>query len=342
MEKLFNDVYFFESPLLNFISCMFRMLNNEKFKDNHNEIDRLLQKCKESKDYNDNIKKKLNKFFNWETFFGICLISRVIKNNIQTIDEFIEYIQNIDSNELLSLFLSTGYNSEDNAINIEELLADEKKCIDFINNEMYLPTEHKWDILQFFMKPDDMKKEFLELIVEFNKIYVAIQNEVINKTRDAKIDIIKNIKKYRDEYIGIVTNLKYKKEQKIILAMSYFYGSACLETGYDEYRIYMVGFKYYKKNTETKHSILSVVDVFKTLGDETRLNIIKLLSNKSCYGKEISKALKLSNSTISHHLYMLVDKEIVTIQRVDNRTYFSLNKQQLKKIVNDTVNKILN
>lgn len=347
-----NNIYYFDSPVIDFLASMFRIVNNEKIQEDINtyskdykldaELVALVEKCE--KLISNDIRNNLNLFFNWETFFGMCLVIKVVENDIQSVKDFILYIKNIDEKELLIAFLGTGYTLEENDdFCLDDIIKDQKKSIEFINNNMHIPTEFKWNILQFCINPIQMKEDLVYLLEKFYEIYISMEDDVIDKVKSYKKNLIDNLEKYGDEYASIITNIpisKYKDE-KVVFAVSYFYEYALLDSYGNNIHLYMVGYKHSEVYVEKKHGILSGVELFKALGDETRLNIVRLLSKKKWYGKELAKELNLSNSTISHHLSLLVLNKIIIPDRVDNRTYYSLNQDAFKKLVMNKIDNIL-
>ena len=71
---------------------------------------------------------------------------------------------------------------------------------------------------------------------------------------------------------------------------------------------------------------------YKALADETRLDIIRLLAKGESFGVELSKAIGLSQPTVSKHLRILASEGILKL-RMDGLTkYFSLNPSRLDEI----------
>ena len=66
---------------------------------------------------------------------------------------------------------------------------------------------------------------------------------------------------------------------------------------------------------------------FKAFGDPSRLRIIWLLSSKEMTVNDIVKAVGLSQPTVSRHLAILREAEIVTDRRDGQRVYYGLNKE---------------
>lgn len=72
------------------------------------------------------------------------------------------------------------------------------------------------------------------------------------------------------------------------------------------------------------------------LGDDTRLKIMKLLSqHEALCVCEIQGAFDVEQPTISHHLRILRDANLVDVQRRGTWAYYSLRKDALKELVGE-------
>ena len=68
-----------------------------------------------------------------------------------------------------------------------------------------------------------------------------------------------------------------------------------------------------------------VAAVFKALGDENRIQILKmLLTGEKCACRLLDK-LNITQPTLSHHMKILCDVQIVKGRKVGKWTYYSLN-----------------
>lgn len=65
---------------------------------------------------------------------------------------------------------------------------------------------------------------------------------------------------------------------------------------------------------------------FKAFGDPSRLRIVNLLANKEMTVNDIAKAVDLAQPTVSRHLAILREANIVTDRRDGQSIYYSLNK----------------
>ena len=64
--------------------------------------------------------------------------------------------------------------------------------------------------------------------------------------------------------------------------------------------------------------------IFKALGDENRIRILKLLKGGEKCACKLLEELNISQSTLSHHMKILCDAEIVTGRKDGKWMYYSI------------------
>ena len=69
---------------------------------------------------------------------------------------------------------------------------------------------------------------------------------------------------------------------------------------------------------------------FKAFSDPTRLRILKLLASKEMSVNEIVKKIGLSQPTVSRHLSILREAEVVSDRRDGQQIFYSLNKKSVE------------
>ena len=86
------------------------------------------------------------------------------------------------------------------------------------------------------------------------------------------------------------------------------------------------------------------LEIFKCLSDKSRLRIINDLMIEPMYVELLSERLGLSTSTISFHLKKLMDADIVSSQKEQYYTIYSLNEEiltmNLKELIKDNRNEV--
>ena len=76
-----------------------------------------------------------------------------------------------------------------------------------------------------------------------------------------------------------------------------------------------------------------MVNTFKAIGDETRLKIITLVMNEPLKVSSISEKVGLSQSAVSHQLHILKVNNIVKKERKGKETYYSLDDDHVKEVI---------
>lgn len=74
----------------------------------------------------------------------------------------------------------------------------------------------------------------------------------------------------------------------------------------------------------------AVAELFKALGDETRLAIVQMLLGKELCVCDVLDAFDMSQPTISHHLKILRQAGVVQDERQGKWIYYSLNPAAFK------------
>lgn len=88
-----------------------------------------------------------------------------------------------------------------------------------------------------------------------------------------------------------------------------------------------------KNRLPDNDTIENLSEVFKVFGDATRLKIMWVLfDNEKCVF-DISEALKMSQSAISHQLKVLKDARLVRSRREGKNTFYSLDDEHVERII---------
>ena len=73
--------------------------------------------------------------------------------------------------------------------------------------------------------------------------------------------------------------------------------------------------------------------LLKLLADKSKFEILSSTVSKAAYGAELAGRLGLSTATISHHTSALLQYNLLSIEKVDNRIYYSCNQETVKKLL---------
>lgn len=74
-------------------------------------------------------------------------------------------------------------------------------------------------------------------------------------------------------------------------------------------------------------------DVFKALSDSTRRKILELLGKKDMNAGEIAEYFNISKPSISHHLTILKNADLISDERKGQNIVYSLNTTVFQDVV---------
>jgi DNA-binding transcriptional ArsR family regulator len=87
----------------------------------------------------------------------------------------------------------------------------------------------------------------------------------------------------------------------------------------------------------TEDLAVGVADIFKALGDPTRVKIIFLLLKQELCVHDLSTLLSMGQSAVSHQLRYLRDTHIVKRRKVGKTVFYSLDDDHIEQIFVQTL-----
>lgn len=84
-------------------------------------------------------------------------------------------------------------------------------------------------------------------------------------------------------------------------------------------------------------TLQTVTELFKALGDPTRVKIMNLICEKEHAVNQIVESLNLSQSTVSHQLRVLRDKNLVTSRRDGRTIYYKIADEHVIQILHEAI-----
>lgn len=106
----------------------------------------------------------------------------------------------------------------------------------------------------------------------------------------------------------------------VVLSPTYFFRPYNLITAYHGVRVYI----YPIQTVHGDHAPPELVRLYKALGDETRLKILRLIAGREMYLQELATALGLSHVTVLHHMVVLRAAHLVQVVERGNLKYYRL------------------
>lgn len=78
---------------------------------------------------------------------------------------------------------------------------------------------------------------------------------------------------------------------------------------------------------------------FKAISDERRRTILRILSRGDMSAGDIAKKFNISQPTVSNHLKILREADLISEKKVKQNRIYSLNKKELREVI-DTLEEI--
>lgn len=86
-------------------------------------------------------------------------------------------------------------------------------------------------------------------------------------------------------------------------------------------------------NERKRGGSMGLENKFKALSDPTRRKILDLLKNGRMTAGEISSHFEMTGATVSHHLSVLVESELILEEKAGKYKYFELNTSVIDEIM---------
>lgn len=282
-------------------------------------------------------------------FFNICSIEYVLTAFIadnEGLDDVVDLLKLMENSDEVTFFSYLGgvfiseYESDlhNTWCKINNNLKD---MSDYIQKVVVNDLDKKEKILECFKNPEETKKRLCFLCNQFyEKSYKPIEDEILHELNNGLIKYKQLLHYNPEEFLKKYFLDFFKPENnsfqyKINVHISFFKQISFLVISLHDYirkdgwvALGIRSYEFYSKD-----QLKDNVDKFlKALSDKSRLSIIKILSQRSCYGYEIAGLLKLTPPTVNYHMNFLMDANIASFDRIENKVYYSLNKEKIKEM----------
>lgn len=94
------------------------------------------------------------------------------------------------------------------------------------------------------------------------------------------------------------------------------------------------------ENLPSEDDIVDISEIFKLLGDPSRMRILSALRIKELCVGDLSALMEISQSGVSHQLRLLKKNRIVKTRRDGKLIYYMLNDQHIENIIDISLNHI--
>lgn len=354
MKLTDEQVVFTVHPPIEFVYALNLIANEESINKFYHEY--YFNPSEEFKQLLEEMKDKLSKhmrsellyLFEWRDMLDI--LGRIILENeeIKTIPEFISFIDQMHEKKLLSYIMRQvlfGENSFNESLvcwnDCEHISGSIKKLILDMDDKT---NEEKGKLLECLENPSEIKSRLCFLIAQFyEKCYKPIEDKLLyismlTKERYEKL-FHADSEYFHKEFLSKYSSFEYNR---LVIHISYFTQiRSWLFSIKPHNNVLWVSLGIYTEHYPRKVFIKAKVQKFvKILSDKKRFEMVELLGKRPHYVHELAAELELTPPTVSYHLNSLADLNLVSIERLNNKTYYSLKKEILSELL-ENVTEIL-
>lgn len=79
----------------------------------------------------------------------------------------------------------------------------------------------------------------------------------------------------------------------------------------------------------------ALCEVLKLLSDRSKMDILRILKEQRAYGGELARRMDLTTATISYHMQALINYNMVGVEKVNNRIYYTLNRRRIEELLDE-------
>lgn len=205
-----------------------------------------------------------------------------------------------------------------------------------------LDNDEKIKMMDLFQHADERFDTYVELIQRIEKIYLKYYGDVEHYVK-SKVELFSSSGKDDAKNTPIANYIdaerwNFRSDESIHLYFSIINkGTLGMTIIMDEsIRPNMIFGILFEELTELlnkeKHDAELFVEQMKALGEENRFNIMKLLSQKPYYLKEIACTVGLTPATVSHHMEQLIKAELVYMTTEGRKVYYHVNDNKIKSL----------
>lgn len=250
-----------------------------------------------------------------------------------------------DCDRLLTFALYQSPNRAGYLVDIDTL-ADYARFLD----ELELPPERKWECVENYLHYDENVKELTPLMAQaveaFEKVTAGMEPPSFGLEEDTDEAFAAAARHYCTVELDMEAEFAALGSYMLLDGQTYAVLKHLPDEEHKEPWIQTtmyVGFTRFesKKAEERNLSGESAAEALRTIADPTRMEILRVLTQREVYAKELCDMLHMSASAISKHIAKLTSAGLVEC-RVDSiRTYYSLNPDRVAEVMDSVKGMLL-
>jgi DNA-binding transcriptional ArsR family regulator len=222
----------------------------------------------------------------------------------------------------------------------EELKDNVAAMMELVQHTEFQDPVRQERVIESLKNPEETKQRLSFFLEQFyQRSFKLIENnltEILEPQQEKYQKLFNNNpKKFLEQYLNVIP----REEQSLVVCLSFFkyiswHNYSLYENVSQDWFVMGV---YSDMLYEENRCYERFSNFFHTLSDPNRISILKMLSERPYYGQELAEKLNITPATVSYHMTFLQRAGIITVQRADNRSYYSMENSKLMKPLKDFI-----
>lgn len=296
------------------------------------------------------LKNGLSKFIESELtyFFDLSGIGYIfyqyilLHEDLSDINELLHVLYKYDSIDFCFRIVESVCKTnipEINTVEYHELQLDISKMISLVEKTEFQDIQRREKVLESLKNPEETLQRFCFLLNQFYKNnFSRIEMDIIRTCMVGKEKyeslFERNPQKFLEQYLNSTSS-----DSSPVVCISFFkyiawhHYALTSAKNRDWFILGLYSDLLFDENLSSERYSY----IFKTLSDPNRIAILRLLSERSWYGQEIAEKLNITPATISYHMAFLQKAGFISFERMDNRSYYCMNKTNMIRTLEDFI-----
>lgn len=289
------------------------------------------------------MKQELNYFFELPGIGYIIYQYILGHEDITDLPTLLQAFRRYEPNDLVVRVVKSVSKSnfpDENTAEYEDLKNNLDAMMEIVKHTEFQDPDRQERVMESLRNPEETKQRlsfFLEQFYQrcFRLIEEKLQGILESQKEKYQKLYRSNPKKFVEQYL----NVNPKEGAAPIVCISFFKYISWHNYSLDENdsRDWFVMGVYSDLLYQENLCYERYSNFFNTLSDPNRIAILKMLSEKPCYGQELAEKLDITPATVSYHMTFLQRAGVITVQKSDNRSYYSMNHAHLMKPLEDFI-----
>lgn len=279
--------------------------------------------------------------FNNFDFIDLILNAYPVNDDFEPI-KYLKKILNEKASDLRVKFIESLADFEDIG---EEKIKEFKQNGDLIElmSDLPLDSSLKWNLMLVFQYPHTYIHKFIDLMVKIKPIF---ENEY-EKHHQELTKFKTFFEKYLNEngLLGLqelsnsLVNINLLKNENPTIILSSFIPYSIILYDHENLKIIVWGLKIadalQKIKEINENRLLERTQVFKLLGDKTKYEVLKYISQGITQTKTLASLTKVSSATISYHINTFLTTKLIKLDNVNKKFSYVVDYEVLDEMINE-------